>query len=866
MAQSHGLGKRDVILRARVILIALVMCVAGVNPRVQAQGTSGMLADPLGLVELTELLEQGAVQYRDRYSAIEAAHVKYLAACAELRSTQIEKLQESRNELSRGSGDGRKIMDQFAVALKRSLALDQALFEEIQLAFPIEDHTGLARARAERERHTLRRALLTEGGPIGDADIPMLLRRLDWRDIPEARSIRQECHLALGDFDARHGKLMRELSAAAIKASTDLATMFEGQEELLGGGRNPEEPSEEQLRAQMEFTQTAYAKAFDPVKTLHRALRSSGQRGYRAVRDALLLRDARLARRFRLAYIDASYPYLAKVSCGAFMDSSTLRALRLKRLDQEQRAAIRLLYGEWQPKDDRIVDELLVVEDRRRDRDEENLLGIDHEALDAYLTAVDELKLKATGIAESTWEAMKSIIGADAQAIIDKSDTADGAVVFLPVGEVSLDGAISGPLDIAAQIGDGVGDTKAPNPTETVWLVNRMDEKWMIRISESLGLAAGPQAVLDSLKEDYWKAWDARIKPEASRLMLLVANMEEYLTTEDGNAAQKPAEPTPVIRDESDVARLVERAAALTRVQREVENQFFADVASVVAEPAQTPIVEMLRVARICGDRLDGLDSMFDHIPGGEENANVVLAITDAHLSAAECAQVAKTLAPHLSDLQRTAELWQAAITEYFRVEQSHQLAWRGFREIIDHARAAELSRLIRTQETEMIAKGLAAAQAKAASQRAAFDAAIAVVPEAARSAVQCAFLRDGYFTAMEGNEPAADALSRACALTDLTESQRGALSIARDDYTTERGAAVAGMIDHMRTGTPKEDSDRASVADDDAAQIQRWTKVREQAEEVERYSFARDAARDKLIVRLKNTLNEDQLRRAGIK
>ncbi|MSQ91162.1 MAG: hypothetical protein EXS01_07205 [Phycisphaerales bacterium] len=875
MAPSHGLGIRDVMRGPVAILLGCVMCVAGVAPSALAQGTSEMFADPIAIGQLAELLEHNDVDYHAVYPAVEAAHVKYLAACETLRATEINRLMQHARELlgdaaARLNGKERKKhFEQYLLIARRAIALDHALFDELLQAVGESNRAGVEQARASRERQSYGALEVLDDGTGGVIDVAVMMRRLQWRGIGDAKAIRAQCQLALGDYDSQQGKLHRAFAAAMLQATIEFADSVEAYAASFARSRDGADPDEALAGAALATLREAYGRAFKPPQVLRLALRASNYRAYRAVCDVLDQRRAPLARRFRRTFLATAYPSLDD-SPREMVEAASSGALRLKRLDDERRGAIRMVYAQWQPTDDRIVDELVVHLDRQAQADVASGAGFAMTGFESENAEIARREAKRLDVANAARKTIHALIDAEEIELIDKIDSPEVAELFLPADQVSLDGDRKGPLDAHGGGEEEVGYGE-DFWEESPWVARRMNEESMARISEVLALDASAQAILDSLKEDYWKAWDAGIQPEATQLATPCGT---ELPQDDAPASASARQPFTILVDEAEVNRVVSRAIALGKLVREIDDEFFADVGSGVAKPEQAQLVELLRVGRVCGERIEGLDERFDQIPGGEENANVIRAATGVHLSPAENAKVSTVLAGKLIELQSTAERLNAAMLECFRVTQLQGIAFLSFREMGDHGRAMALARLIREKEAKMEAAGLAAAHAKAAKQREALDAVLAVLPESAGGAVQSAYLRDAYFSALGASEPAAEALARACALTDLSESQRGALSIARSDYTTERAAAVAGMIEQMKTGAPKDSpklpANAGSTADAEVAvaadETKRWLKIRQQMEDTVRYAFARDGARDKLLLRLKHTLNEDQLRRAGIK
>lgn len=868
MAQSHGLGIRDVIRPVaptvvrrwerigRAASVIFILALAFGAQVARGQGTSGNFTDPIRLIELTDLLQKNGVEYRDAYPAIEAAHVKYLESCLELRNQHIQRFQEKMQGLEAGdkmpsSEEVQKMFDVYLGLIKRSAALDQTLFDAVRDALPQTMHVGLAQARATRDRAVWSSPQMWDSAEGEGVDVPVLLRGLDWSEVAAAAALRTECDRALSDFDGRHGKLLRELVAASMKAAVEMATALSATKRVTQ--QNIGEMDEQQVKDSMIASEAAYNKVRLPLVELRKALRESSARAYRAAWAVLAHHDAKIARQFRSAYLAAAYPRFDD-GLASGVGQAANSALRLKRLSDDQRGAIRSIFAQWQVADDRVLDQIIVKENRRWF--EENAVE-DHTALDALTTEIAADEYKRAHAAGNARAAISSAIGPDAGEILGKLGTPEEAELFLPADQAGLDGAREGALDVG---GSGLNEQQGGllRVDLAVWNARRMDDAWMSRIAGSLGSGAGALAILQTLKEDYWKEWDARIKPELDQIAALAKKKPP--TVDGGNSV-----PLIAITDEADVDRWVARAAATEKIRHEIEDRFFADVGSVVADPAQAPIVEMLRTGRICGDHVDGLDSLFDGIDGGEENANAILAATGVQLASVDCAKVAVALAPALAGLQKSAQAMQATAVEYWRILRLNEIGWSNYAKTTDQSRWGDFYRVMQEREEAVRSVGMAAARTKAALQRDAFEAIIAVVPHSARKVVQGAYFRDAYFNAYGETESTAEGLAKACALTDLTESQRGALSIARDEFMAERDAAVEAMIQQMKT-EPKTGQEAQGATAGANAQEQAWLAARSRMEEMERYAFARDSARDKLILRLKNTLNAEQLRKAGIK
>ena len=836
--------------------LSFFLSLAFLSPNAHTQGTSGIFSDPIGLIEFTDLLTKNGVEFRDQYAAVEAAHVKYLESCLELRDQQIQRFQEkmrsfgvsgpmpSRDEIQ-------KLMDTYLGLIKRSTALDQVLFDAVRDALPPTMHVGLAQARATRERTTWRTPEIGNSADGEDVDVPVLLRSLDWSQVASAAEVRTECNPALSDFDGRQAKLLREFVVASMKAAVEMVATLSGSQVV--NAQNVNDMDEQQLKDLMNASEAAYNKVRKPIVELRKALRESSARAYRTTWEILVHHDPKFARRFRSAYLAGAYPQFDDGS-GSGVEQSAISAIRLKRLSDDQREAIRLIFAQWQGADDRMLDQIIVKENRRWF--EENSVE-DHTVLDVLVTEIATDTYKRMHTSRNAQAAIFAIVGPDSGKVLAKLGTPEEAGLFLPEDPTVLDGAKAGALDMAVtDSSDGQLDSQ--NAGLRLWNARRMDDAWMSRISGSLGSSTSAVAILQNLKDDYWKEWDARIKPESDQLEALAKRGTPPI---EGGASI----PITAIKEESEVDRWVARAAATEKIRREIEDQFFLDIASVVAEPNQAKIVEMLHVGRICGAHWRGLDSEFDGVEGGEENANVILAATGVRLGPVDCAKVAEVLATKLGDLQKSAQGMHQAVVAYWRILRLNEIGWSNFAKTNDQSRWGDFYLSMQKREESAKSAGMIAAQTKAALQRDAFDALIQVIPQSARKEVQGAYLRDAYFHAYGETESVADGLAKACALPDLTESQRAALSVARDEFHAERDNAVEAMIQQMKTSLVSDSAAQGAAASPEA-QLESILKAQNQIEQMQKYAFARDAARDKLLLRLKNLLNAEQLLKAGIK
>ncbi len=876
MAQSHGLGISDVMRTttqtggawtqrvgriACAIIAAIVVAMGESGASAHFQGTLGLVADPVGLVELTKLLEQNGVDYRPIYPALEAAYMKYIAAHRELRAGDIEQLEDRMTHRMEAAQFPtieymKRSLDLYMAVLRKAVALEESLFDGVRAALPESDHVAVARTGASRTREIWRTLSIFERTRAASVDVPAILRGLDWKSVEGAAELRGACENALGDFDARHDRLLRASAAAKFKYALDMAARTAGtaRGEILT-------LTEAEADARFDAAREAFAAAIAVVIESQKPLRASSTRAYRAVLEVLKPRDAKLAREFRGRYLEQFYEL---DQGGRLVDQVALGTLRMRAMTDNQRAMIRSIYSAWSDRDDRIVDELAALLDKQIARGEGMYIE-DVGSSRENRAARDVLEERRATEDNKALEAIYAARGIEAASAFGKLGSDEEEALFLPEDQALLYGDSTGLAGESAAADASEEEEERLNDwgdLQGIWVARRMELDWADRIEAALGCDEGAAATLGALMADYWAEWDAQIKPHIGVFNTLTISLRTSL--EDPALTE--------IRSSAELEQWFSRQAELEGTRRTIEDRFFDGVGSAVADSGSSPVVQLLRAARICGDRVPGLDRLFDNIAGGEEVGNVLLAAMSVGLSPAECKSVAEALAPTVATIISTAEDLSRASIEQTRMQPSQFFSRQEYNAHA-HGDRAELqlyARSLADAENAALLDGAKAAHAKANAQRAALEAIIAVIPAEAGQAVRRAYMRDAFQGACRETEHVESWLKAALALADLTPPQRSVLAIARDEFGAERDAAIEGMLKQMRTEAPPARF-VARVADyDDKVEVElamrRAVRVQRAIQEAARFAFERDVARDKLLLRLKHILTAEQLRAAGVK
>ena len=831
--------------------LACALFAVAATASVCAQGPTGTFAEAMTLAELGQLLERCGVDARGEWSAIEALHTAYADEAARLRADELEPIELRMRDFVEGANasapasaaEAAKWVRAYLAGRRAAAELDGRLFEAVRAKLGETSRERVSRAQAVREREALTAGLARGSAPPSVlVDVPAVVRGLEFgADRATARATLEACESALGDYDARQTRQLRELADAEANA---FATMRRIVEEIAVPQAGA---SDEEILAYSEKTRQAMAEALAGTLRPAKLLRESNARAAKAVAAALGQRDAELARRFVLAHTALAYPSIRDPAWFG-VETTGVRLLRIKALSAAQRDSIRQEFMRWEALDTRLMEQQADAEDAYADASNGRGGAVDEEAHAVLTAKVEELQRRRDEAAMLALERFAAAVGPQADEWLKKIGTHEEADGFLPEGLVRLRPLLAPP---SAEANAAVRDEAAVAPPrgmtagESLWVSSPMGREWVDRIAMSVGATEAQRAIVEGLMRDYADAWEREVLPRVEP-MLTIAQIRDRVSPADGS------EPL----GEEALTTMFASAAAARRAKREVDGRFFAGLEAAVDSDEQRRVVGLLRCARECGDRLPELDSVFDQRSGGEESANVALALISVRLAPASCAKAAQAIEGQIEPLIRTAHSVDSVLMSLWRDRALNMLMEANLARLNDASIWTQAQRDAAKRRDAVIGAGLAAAQAKARAQRAALHAAVAPLDASERRAVERAYLRDAYFTACTESEPAGEALELALALPGLTEAQRTALAIAREEYSQQREAAVESMVKVMQA---------ESVAPPEGA-VSTSSAIVGHIEDLQRYAMARDAARDQVMERMKATLNEAQQRSVGIK
>lgn len=813
---------------------------AGVRYAV-AQGTSGTLADPMGANEVAQYMERAGIDARRVWDQVDAAHVEYLAKCEKLRGEQLERLQAGLRDLYGSGGigpsaDAERWVRAYLAARRALAQSDNELFDAIALSLPAGDQARLSRARGMRERDALRVAIARgTASESALADLPAIFRGVEPPTANDA-ALWEECEVALQEYDNRQGRLLREYADAVAEALPKIALALESVPRP-----DPATATDEELAAFVERGKEAMAREFAPAAKIARALVEGNGKSAKAVHARLAARDPEWAKRFRIAYLASAYPSIGDgESLG--VRATAVRAIRMKALGEGERAAIRRVFEGWSEIDDRSVDAVVVAENTYAEASSTHVGSLDDAEVATHMAKTELLRSQREEAASVAIAQIAGIAGPRFAELSAKLGSHEEAEHFLPEGSVGLTdtAAASAPVAEVAQTAPAREVVGAAG--DSLFHGVPMEQEWTERIVRSLGATEAQAAIIDALRRDHADEWAREIAPLTTDLATIHA-----LSVRGGGEAAF---------DEDWIVAQVAKAAALRRAHRALDAALFADIDAAIGDPKKGRVIALLRGARECGARIPGLDDVFDGRSGGEENANIAFAIISVKLPAEECAKAAEVLAPRLEGLTRATSSVDSSLAGLWKDRAMGVLIAASLAKLNDASLWSEAQREARRRTEAIMGAGVASTKAKAKAQREAMEAVRAVLSESARVAVEGAYLRDAYLPAYGESEPTFEALERALALPGLSDEQRTKLVLAKDEYRAKREAAVQEMVKVMQR-----DAQSVGAAGAEQSAKETWAHI----DDLQRFAFARDAARDQLAARLKAVLGEEQRRIVGL-
>jgi len=759
--------------RATVGFWCIVLCAA---LGWQASAPSRWFADPISLRDLITLLERAGANTIARANAVDVAHAQYEQAWSALRSGALGRFESSTAGVPQSlvgvdAERLRVVVPQWQALCASRDRIESALFESVKRAADATEHNAIDAARAARRRAVLRADV--------QFDPPTLARLVDIDDVlwslaavnwgAQDADVRQDCTEALQRLES--GTPMFEARSRAFGDAV-LRYASDSRNKPLSDDAKEDEA---RVRDWMNGRRAAFEEAFDQVSQEEAAILFTNSKHLAAVEAAItpLPRSVQMA--VRDGYLEVAHPTI-RTQASLGVQACAARTIRAKSLSTGSRAVVRQLLFEWALQDRRLGDALvkldislhtparyLLIPDGARLQPE----------LDPQWQALEERR--ASG-ARVVIKQMQEMLSAAERAAFDGGLTGEQDVHFVSSDVVSLDEASAKGPDASVE---PPSRPTMPEPegrdVGRIPMTRPMGTEWISCIAAALQADSGAREVLGSLHSDYVNEWEQRLKDRLKAL-------------EDGSRED-------AMRSEEEVEQRMEVARMLALEQRALDEGLLTDASFALLKAGDEPILELMRMARLCGEPQWGIDTVFDRQSGGEENCNVPLIVLSVGLDHDALLRAAHVIESERPALESSAEKFRAMQERYWIWKMQAPILWQRGSQLSDPARWGALQRQLNAREAQLMAEGSAAARAKAAAQRHALESVLLVIPVAARPVVEARFLRAAYPSAFSTTEAAASAIQRALGVGGLTEGQRVALATARDAFERERAELTARLL-----------------------------------------------------------------------
>ncbi|MFM7480649.1 MAG: hypothetical protein ACKO4V_05910 [Planctomycetota bacterium] len=732
--------------------------------------------DSISLGDLITLLERAGAGEVARTAAVDAAHAQYEQAWRTLRSGIVGRFELANADVSRSMVGVdverlRSIVPQWEAICTSRDRIESALFDAVQRAANAGERDAVASARAARRRVVL--------GADVQIDPPTLTRLVDFHEILWTLPT-----LNWGAQDSA----VRQACRAEIHKSEGKLGWFEGRSRAFGEGvlqyagdpRNkplPDDAREDEARVRewMNGRRAAFEEAFDGVSRQEAKILQDSSRLLAAVEVAIKSLPISVQIGMRDGYLQVAHPAV-RTAHSLGVQGCAARAIRAKSLSDSSRATIRRLLVDWFVQDRRLMDALMTM-DISLQTPARYVLIPDGSRLQPEMDPRwQALEDRRTTAAQIVTNQMQGMLSNAERGAFDVALAPEQDVFFLSPDVVSLDAAADKASEAVAK---AATRPTMPEPegrdVARVPIVRPMGSEWISCIAAALQADAASSEVLETLHRDYVGEWEHRLK-------------ERVRTLEDATRAE-------VMRSEEEVEQRMEDARLLALEQRALDEGLLTDASVTLLKRGDEPIVELMRIARLCGEPQWGIDAVFDRQSGGEENCNVPLIVLSVGLDHDVLLRAAHVIESERVALETSAAKFAAVQERYWTWRMQAPILWQRGSQLTDPGRWGAMQRQLNAREEQLMAEGRAAAKAKAAAQRHALESVLLVIPVAARPVVEARFLRSAYPSAFSTTEAAAIAIRKALQLDGLTEGQRVALAVARDTFEEQRASLTARLL-----------------------------------------------------------------------
>lgn len=850
--------------RRPLILIALAAVLLGavfaLSPQAHAQGTNGMLPDPIADHDLSAYARRLGLSEQQRL-AIDAFHAQYLEEFRRLRQEQIDPyLQESANILGRimlsaDSKEAKSSLNELNRLISRIRSLDEGLFNQIQTVLSEEQAEIMPSVRQMRQRQRSRAGLVRFVGfanPGARIDLAEYIETMELAP-PEGEAIRP----LLMEYEAQLTGALRSLYQATTNMYLNMIEQIEKLNATATGRGDPRRQFGERLRQ-------VWTEASADVMAEASKISALNRRFFRRF-ATLLSEDA--ADRLQGEYYRQAYPdvYRGTVECLGRYDA----ALRLPDLSQEQHTAIDAARQALRDRHQRLADQMIDAWEALRKT--QTFFGGRSRSDNPDQERLRRLQAERDELNERALESLLALLGPDLaerlhQAQAEESDADETVTRMGSAGAtVTRRGGGGGPRSWTTSPAGG-----APAEPEALrgadpYLPPPISEREAQRFAEVLEFGDDQRIVLDVLHGDYLDAYEAL----RERLIEPILDLRETMWSLDPESEEiRP--PSADVIDEL----FTMRRAAFAEI-RDLDESFFDNVRLALVDDddeSHGAKLTRLRLSRQrlaynreaarsgTGFRRQGNRMFFgrsspDHFEYRIDLTAIIEGqyLSDEDLAALESVLVEYERAAVDAFKQRYELSFQyGQATERLSAAAAGQA--RGPGRGMDRSVGDEFRRLMETVGRQLREAETAIAQLNRRTLQRLAD----LLSDSAAATVRSAYRREAFPQVYEDPTAVEGRFAAALALPDLTGAQRAQVNETLVEYRSAYVALCEQMADLQA-----EDAREADPTN--ARDPGYWQRRQERRTQMERLRFDRNDLNEKALRQLRASLSEDQLQRLGL-
>ena len=826
-----------------LVLVAVSLAALAMTAPAAAQGTMGLLPDPITTRELEDFAMRLRLSSQQR-KAVEDLHDQYKREFRELRETEIADFMKSMMNMQGGMPTRQTVeemIDRMTKIRKQIELVDSRLFDRMQPMLIDEQLIMLPRVRLARERTRLasqQMMWLAGGAP---PDLSAMVFELDLT--PEQMQVIDP---TLAGYESR-------LTATMVKMQDATSKMFLAMMDAMesaGITQETVEDSDPEVAAKVEEAmQQIFESVTTEIMTLSSDLAQQNRRTCRSLMSMLPQEQGRSLRDalYRRAYVEARFALPN--------DTMFPAALKLDDLTDEQRdmlrAAQQQFYSSMDQLLERIVDYL----------DEFNRSGspfdFAREHWEEKNKKLEESRARATEIRAAAVQDVTNILGAELTKKIQPHIAAMQSGALDVMAEVLADAmeaghAAAGEGAATDEPGDGgaiaIEESQAMVWSGNQWLPPQISHQDLNEYAAILKLSEEHYAVLQHLYKSYVEAFGRIRSTEIAAVSSAAQSMWQW----DETTGQRRA---PAGETAEQLYRLRQQAM---QAIRDADEAFFNDVEVTLISEAQAQQMKRVRMMRERARCRQG-STMRQWFSPQSAEATVDLMQMIRRLRLPE-----DTLQKIGSQLHRYEVAVTPLLRRYYestlRVQQAQdQWIIEINRNAEEGVSSASTAARYRERFEEPTRQASEISRELARINRETLEQILEAIDSDAAFEFRAAYNREAFPTVY--NDPVCidRHLNEARKLSDLTDDQQRMLDeLAVEYHPAYRDFCEQLIKIHAET---EENAFWYTSMEDDPDRQRRWM---ERMEAIAKLNFDRSELNARAVSRLKSILSEEQIRRIG--